>query len=414
MAIVKIFRIIRSEGFIGLIKRLKKKLKNKILNKVYLKKYKEELFEIIEQHRNKPIIIFPELLDWNIPLYQRPQHLAIELGKQGFLYFFCTPNHHYDSVQGFVQVGESTYITNQQELLFETIKERKIIHIYATDIRPLSPQVKTAYENGDIILYEYVDEIHEDIQGKVSEEVWNKHQNLLEDEKVVVVATADKLYKEVSERRSTNYALVTNGVEYEHFQQRFSYEEAPEEIKDLIRKKKPIIGYFGALAKWFDYELIEKLALSRPNYEILLIGWNYDNSIKQTRVESLENVTVIGPIDYPLLPKYASWFDVSTIPFLINDVTESTSPIKLFEYMALGKPIVTTNLPECRKYESVLIGMNHEDFIKQVDKALTLREDEEYKKVLMREGKENTWTAKAAQIKKLLELNLKQSSSSNI
>ncbi|URW89325.1 hypothetical protein M5E84_02605 [[Ruminococcus] torques] len=90
--------------------------------------------------------------------------------------------------------------------------------------------------------------------------------------------------------------------------------------------------------------------------------------------------------------------DVLTIPFLINDITKATSPVKLFEYMALNKPIVTTDMDECRKYESVLIGHDHKEFLEQLDKAILLKTDETYKALLDKEALENTWEEKARTI----------------
>ncbi len=122
---------------------------------------------------------------------------------------------------------------------------------------------------------------------------------------------------------------------------------SPHAIASLMGSGCPIIGYFGAFARWFDYETVRRVAVSRPEYSWLLIGWDYAAS-SASDFEEVENIHVIGPISYELPPAYAKHFSVSTIPFLINDITLSTSPIKLFEYMALGHPIVTTSLPECR------------------------------------------------------------------
>lgn len=83
---------------------------------------------------------------------------------------------------------------------------------------------------------------------------------------------------------------------------------------------------------------------------------------------------------------------------MINDITKATSPVKLFEYMALNKPIVTTDMDECRKYESVLIGHDHQEFLKQLDRAIQLKDDEAYKALLDREALENTWEEKAKSI----------------
>jgi glycosyltransferase involved in cell wall biosynthesis len=90
------------------------------------------------------------------------------------------------------------------------------------------------------------------------------------------------------------------------------------------------------------------------------------------------------------------------IPFRINEITESASPIKLFEYMALGRPIVTTDMAECRKYKSVLIGKDHEDFIQRIDDALAMKNDKDYGALLKREARENTWESRVELISKLL------------
>lgn len=103
------------------------------------------------------------------------------------------------------------------------------------------------------------------------------------------------------------------------------------------------------------------------------------------------------------MPQYAIHFDVSTIPFKINEVTESTSPVKLFEYMAMGKPIVTTNMKECRKYNSVIIAEERNNFILKIDEALSLKNDDSYLSSMEIEALNNTWSKKAAVIKEVLK-----------
>lgn len=367
----------------------------------------ETLNDILKKNKNKPIIMFYPLLDWNVPLFQRPQHIALNLSREGFLYFYCTPNWRYDNdVNGFIRISDSGYLTNKFKLLYE-LNKRKIIHLYSSDFLNGPEVIEREIKRDNIILYEYVDEMHEAVaMTKIPENIIAKHKMILEDERCAVIVTADKLYKQVLKSRSKNCALATNGVDYAHFSQKFSFTETPDIIKPLLEKKKPIVGYIGALASWFDYELIIKVAHERPEYEILLIGWPFDESINSYSLDELPNINIIGPIPYKELPKYVVWFDVATIPFKINEITESTSPIKLFEYMAMGHPIVTTGMPECRKYKSVLIGENHDDFVAKLDKALTLKKDQSYKDVLKREALENTWEAKAKTIAELLRANL--------
>ncbi|MGN4126681.1 methyltransferase domain-containing protein [Lysinibacillus sphaericus] len=379
-----------------------RKANDQTMKKAHSIKHKAELKEILAQHMGKEIIVFPPLVDWNIPLYQRPQHIALNLAEKGYLYFFCTANMKYDNIDGFEKLSDSCYLTNRFDLL-QTEIDSKILHLYSTDMNLHKDLIDVTISNGDKILYEYIDEIHEDLSGPISQEVIQKHERLLKDEEnCISVGSADKLYNDILEYRSKNMALVTNGVEYEHFHIDKEMYNVPLEICDIVKKQKPIIGYFGAFATWFDYELVIKLAKERPQYEILLIGWDYDNSIQKYGLEKYSNITVIGPIQYKNLPKYAIHFSVSTIPFVLNDITESTSPIKLFEYMALGHPIVTTDMPECRKYESVLIGKDYYEFVEKIDEALDLVNNISYNSLLEKEAYENTWSAKAEEINKLL------------
>lgn len=378
-----------------------KRLVNIFLKGYYDKKHKKELNSILQKHKDKKIIIMPPLVDWNIPLYQRPQHLSKNLAKNGVLYFYCTNNGLYDNINGFKEIVNGCYLTNRFDLV-DAIEQKKYYDINSTDNKTDWNFIKDRLDRGDKIIYQYIDEISENISGhSIPKEVYKKHINILKDSRCYVVPSATKLENEVKEYRDKNYKLITNGVEIEHFSKKIDPNEYSQIAKKLIAEGKPIIGYFGAFASWFDYELIIKLATKREDINILLLGVDYDGSIKKYNLDSYENITIAGPIEYKNLPKYASCFDVSIIPFVLNEITESTSPIKLFEYMAMGKPIVTTNMPECRKYKSVLIALNHNNFIEKIDKALKLKSNQEYLNILNKEANENSWEAKA---KNLLEL----------
>ena len=362
------------------------------------------LANILKEHQGKTIIIFPPLIDWNVPLFQRPHHLALNLARLGYLYFYCTPNM-YDDYPGFVRKEDNLYITDCYDELLELVEGDVLFHVYAQNPYIQLDFIDTQIAKGRHILYEYIDEIHSDL-GLNKNSVIERHISVLSNDNIIVVATATKLMREVLSYRNYNCALVGNGVDISHFSQQNNNYDIPSVLLRMINNGKPIIGYFGALASWFDYELILKLGTERPNYNILLIGWDYDNSVNCYHLNNYHNVTVLGPIEYRDLPRYAKWFTVSTIPFRINEVTESTSPIKLFEYMALGHPIVTTDLPECRKYQSVLIATNHDDFVQKVDKAIALSGDNDYRSVLRTEAESNSWESKAKAVDYLIKQNL--------
>ncbi|MGI5898074.1 MAG: glycosyltransferase [Candidatus Dojkabacteria bacterium] len=363
-----------------------------------------KLEDIIRNNKDKTVILSLSFIDWKVPLYQRPQHIAIQLAKKGFLYFYNTRNY-YDYMDGYEKIGENMYLTNRYDEVYERLSGvKKYIHVYSTNMYEEDDErIDRAIKNGDKILYEYIDEISEKIScKKIPQFVIDRHERLLKDEKnCIVIATATKLYNDVAKHRKKNFKLVTNGVVYEHFSD-IEY-SIPDEMKSIVESGKTVVGYYGALASWFDYSLIKNVAEKRKDWEIVLIGWDYDGSLGNAGLNKLDNIKVMGPVDYADLPMYAQWFDVSTIPFKINEVTESTSPVKLFEYMALGKPIVTTAMPECKKYSSVSIAKNEvNDFIKKIEDGLSKSEDKKYLELLKKEGLENTWEGKAKEIGTLL------------
>lgn len=363
---------------------------------VIVDEHRSALQEILQRHAGMPIIVLRPVVDWDLPLFQRPHHIAARLAKAGYLYFYCTPNGR-DGVDGFRRLGDSLYLTDQF-LLVNRIPGGKIVHLYSTDNHCTPDYVRERLSAGDRLMYEYIDEIHPSISGfAIPPHVMEKHSMLLGRPDVLCIASADKLYREVDEVRDGGLVMATNGVEHEHFHGR-GRQNPPAALAGLVALGKPIIGYFGAFAVWFDYELVARLAAARPDYSILLLGWDYDGSLDRSGIRQYPNVHVLGPIPYQELPDYARFFDVSTIPFLINDITESTSPIKLFEYMSLEHPIVTTNLPECRKYASVMVARDHGEFVALVDRALDMRGDTATIELLRADARANTWDSKAEAI----------------
>jgi glycosyltransferase involved in cell wall biosynthesis len=113
---------------------------------------------------------------------------------------------------------------------------------------------------------------------------------------------------------------------------------------------------------------------------------------------TVENVVWLGPKPYIQIPAYLARFTVATIPFKVNNITLSTSPIKLFEYMAAGKPIVTTAMPECRKYDGVLVADSRGEFIEHLDKTIKNYPNPNLIARLQAEAQRNTWAIRAEQM----------------
>lgn len=367
-----------------------------------IEKY-NKIQDLFNNPKYKYIFVFYPYTEWALPIFQRPQQIALAMTKErdDVLYFFCTANYVYDKVDIIEQLNNNLYLCTDYDFLTSIKSDKRIIHLYSTDIVSKLSTVQEALARKDKILYEYIDEIHEDITQSIPEHFFEKHNFILNNEDCYIVTTANKLYDDVKERRNSNFILATNGVSLDDFKIP-EKNVIPDKIKTIKDNYNKILCYYGALAKWFDYELLNKVSKAYPNYAILLIGIEYDDSLKNSHILDNPNIFFIGKIDYDKLILYSSNVDLLMIPFLINEITESTSPVKLFEYMATKKPILTTAMKECKKYKSVNIANSHDDFIKKIPEVINLANNESYAKLLLDEAKQNTWISKANSILDLL------------
>lgn len=417
--IEKVISVYKRDGFIETTKKIFKHLKYEIFfkhNPWYLvdfafnkKRYVKFLDEVLNSNYDR-VIIWRGSFGWKVPLFQRPQHIARELSHQKCLVFYSTYKD--DKVLTFDKINDNLYLINYQnkklvKLFEEKLKELnkpKYIQIYSTDWFKSTEDIKTWVKDGYKIIYEYIDDLSPDLTGtkELAKNIIDKYNFCSENsDDVLVVTSADKLYDDIYKiRKDKNVAFSSNGVEYEHFAKVKKEENISNKMLEIVKLDKPIIGYYGALGKWFDYDLIKYISKEKPDYQIVLIGLKYDTYFDKSKIEKLNNVHYLGVIDYFDLPKYAVYFDVATIPFLVNDITKATSPCKLFEYMSLNKPIVTTSLNECYKYKSVMIGKNKKEFVNLLDKSLKIikNKDKKYFSLLKKEALENTWEMKATLI----------------
>lgn len=418
----KVKSLIKKYGIIQTIKKILRYILSKAvsivnsLNFIKNKKISKQLDEILQNNNYDRIIIWRSNFGWNVPLFQRPQHISLNLSKQKCLVFYEV-THFTDKIRDIKEEKENLILINLenksvQKILFnklQNIEKQKYVQIYSTDWNMKVTELKQYIKNGYKIIYEYIDEINPILSGtkEIPLNIKEKYEYILQDkENVYVVVTADKLREDIEQKRGTEkLVFACNGVDYEHYQNIDKDYEFDKEFQQILDEKKPIIGYYGAFASWFDYEMIRNLAIKRPKYNIVLIGTKYDETLEKSNIEKLKNVHFLGAKEYKILKNYANKFDVCTVPFVINDITKATSPLKIFEYMALGKPIVTTAMDECKKYRSIFIANNNEEFIKLIDETVEISKEKnkEYYEILRKEALENTWENKVKEIIKNLK-----------
>lgn len=235
--------------------------------------------------------------------------------------------------------------------------------------------------------------------SNVSPYIVGAEENLIRKSSLITV-TSTRLFKKI-ERINKNCFYVPNAVDFEHFHSATQIKKKPKEIENL---KNPIIGFIGAIYDWIDIDLICRLAEVHPEYSILLVGPVH---FGQNRLKKHSNIITVGTKRYELLPQFLSFMDVCLIPFRINKLTLASNPIKLYEYLAAGKPVVSTALPEVMNNAShvVLIAKDHRDFIQKVEAAVneTHKGQENAALKRIRFAKENSWENRVQTIKELLE-----------
>lgn len=214
----------------------------------------------------------------------------------------------------------------------------------------------------------------------------------------LVIATSKTLCEKLSKINS-NCIYVPNAADFRHFHTATQIKEKPAEIKRL---QYPIIGFIGNVDDWVDIDLICKLAEVHPDYSILLVG---PINFGQNKLKRYSNIMMVGTKKYELLPQYLSFMDVCLIPFKINKLTLASNPIKLYEYLAAGKPVVSTALPEvCDNASQVVMIAKDDDFIKKVEEAVNETKSENKATILRRINfaRNNSWDKRIDTIEKLL------------
>ncbi|KCZ49349.1 glycosyltransferase [Hyphomonas pacifica] len=346
--------------------------------------------------KRQPIFIVPPFVDWNLPLFQRPQHIAAAMAELGAMVIYFSPSYMYDEGDEVLQIRDNLYLCKQPALFEQYIVDGppSFIDLYSTAWYFSKERISAWREAGHYIVYEYVDHIDEAISGKEGADAAKVTFAWLAPSIVdVVIPTAGLLYDEMRARfPSDMVAMSPNGVEIE----RFIGCKETNPVIDEIRKahgNKPVIGYVGALADWLDYELIADLARHRPDLTFVMVGPKYTDSIT---LPEADNLVWPGPFPYPTVPTLLNSFDVAWIPFKEGDIAKTTSPLKLFEYFAARKPVlVNSDMRECVAYKEVFSASDVQSFSEALDAALAKKDDAAYKKAVLKHAHAASWQERA-------------------
>ena len=219
----------------------------------------------------------------------------------------------------------------------------------------------------ELVVYHCVDE-YTAFSGVASQSLRRMERDLL-GKADLVFASSEQLCWERKPFNPRTY-FISHGVDVTQFSRAF--DPATRIPADMEGIAGPVIGFFGLIADWIDLPLIRHLALARPSWSIVLVG---KTTTELGPITGLPNVHLLGQKPYDLLPGYCKAFDVAIIPFQINELTIRANPLKLREYLAAGLPVVSTDLPEIRKYQHLVrIANGPEAFFREVELSLGERD----------------------------------------
>ena len=219
-----------------------------------------------------------------------------------------------------------------------------------------------------------------------------------------IFVTSKNIYKKLK-TYNQNISYYGNVCDFEHFSKSLStsIDNIPEDIKKI---KKPIVGFVGSISEYkINFKLIYEVANKLKNINFVLIG-PIDNNMNQNnlkKLKTLKNIYFLGYRKYQYLPNYFSYFDIGWLPLIHNKYTKSMFPIKFFEYLAAGLPIVSTDIHSLHEYKNYI--EMHDDITKHSKSIIeSLIDSNSNLKDRLNLARENTYQKRT--IKMLNELNI--------
>ena len=324
---------------------------------------------------SRKIMLIPPTVDYYY-MKQRPQHLAEGLALKGFCVIYVTLNHKTDKVTYFEQINENLMLLNEGLLAYlNHIFSKKDITYYC-----MWPTNRKYLHNiaHSYLVYDYMDEL--DLLDHDQTELKQYHDYLLEYANLITVSSL-KLYGSIPDKYHNKILLLRNAVDDNFIAEVNKDCGTPNEIRLMKISYDKIVGYYGAIAPWIDFDVIEHLLMECPSYAFVFIGPIFD---VEEQVEGLkkkyDNIFFIREMERNLLIPYLKSFDICIIPFIKNSITDSVSPVKIYEYISALKPVVATDILECKEMSLLNIATNKKEYAVKIrlTEALDINIAEEF------------------------------------
>jgi len=375
------------------------------------------LIELVKKNAANPpqkadFIIFP-MIDW-FSRFQRPQQLARQLSEMGHRIFYIKTGFSTQETPKVKLVEKNIYLVQlsrgDSQIKFNTSLSDENIKYLEKSIRILRD---TYLINAAIMLVDLpfwrnlVIRLQRQHSWKLVYDCMDLHSAFsissdlvaIEEKKLLtacdlVFASSHLLFKHV-QKGNDNVVLVQNGTNFDLFH------KAKKPINSPILEglSSPIIGYFGAIAEWFDSTLVGQLAALHPEWTFVLIGNTHMGNLSP--MKGLSNIHLLGEKAHSELPAFLSNFDVCIIPFKQSPLTQAVNPVKLFEYLSAGKPVISTRLEEISHYKDyVRLAETTQEWETAIEKSLLEEKTDALLERRFEFARNNTWGKRAKTIEK--------------
>jgi UDP-galactopyranose mutase len=323
-------------------------------------------------------------LRWNF-VFQRPQHLMSRFAREMNVIFWEEPIEIAPRETAYLKVREADdesgvriVVPHLPQDMPEGAREAaltRLLDAHLASVRgPLvawyyTPMMLTFSRNldADVTVYDAMDELSKFKFAPVK--LLELEQELI-DRADIVFTGGSSLYEAKKDRHDSVHCFPSS-VDRAHFCKARARQFDPADQEDL---PKPRLGFYGVIDERFDTELLAKVAEMRPSWSFVMVGPIV--KISEDDLPRRPNIHYLGPKTYNQLPSYLSGWDVALMPFAMNESTQFISPTKTPEYLAGGKPVVSTPIKDVVRHyghlQGVLIADKAEDFVAQCEKALEL------------------------------------------
>jgi glycosyltransferase involved in cell wall biosynthesis len=316
---------------------------------------------------------------------QRPQYLLEAFARAGHDVYFVDPREPDSRVADGVHVVPSLKFVPRSHV---------ILYVHFTLVYAMFDR----FEN-PVIVYDILDDlsIYDDDEAGLPEQrrVRARHPAVMERADVVTASAPALVSAHLSER--SDILLVENGVDPDRFG---GEHHVPDALSSL---EGPIIGYHGAVARWFDFDLFAGVAEALPSFRFVFVG-PVDPGV-QARFEdvvALPNVFSFDAVHSDEIADYVASFDVGIIPFVVDSLTAAVSPLKMYEFLAAGVPVVATPLPVSADHPLVRTASDTDGFASQIVGALSDRRGSDFARDAAAAAVEASWKNRVEQIRSTL------------